>query len=121
MRILDKFEYIAAHASYACCILGNLQTSDFELLDFGQLPLAKHTEQELFSERGMRFIGIMGLVDGVSRVALSEPLDDPTAKALSLAFVQRVEDIINAKLAPKDDSLDWLNRLYQLPDTRREN
>ncbi len=113
---MDKFEQLVAAAQFPVCILGNLR-SDFELVDLQSEPMSEDAKRDL-SKRGMCFVGVIGLVEGVPRVALAEPLDAMTATALSQAFVQRIEDKINGILAPKGDSVEFLDRLYMLPDTR---
>jgi hypothetical protein len=93
-------------------ILGNPETSDFELIDLAPGPL--HNPHNLH-ERGMFFVGVMGIVRGFPRTALDTPLDDATTTALAQAFVRHVE-----VTAARELETAWLGRLYQLPDTRTD-
>jgi hypothetical protein len=117
MEKLDKFEHLAFHATYAVCILANSTASDFELIDLGPERLNEEQRRKL-SERGMEFIGVIGIVAGVPRVALAVPLDPPTTSALSHAFVQRIEDAINGVERAAGDGAEWMQRLYNLPYDR---
>jgi hypothetical protein len=107
----DKFEQLASDAELAVAILGNPETSDFELIDLAPGPLT-HDRNSLH-ERRMVFIGVMGIVRGFPRFALDTPLDAATTTALAQAFVRHVE-----VTAARELETAWLGRLYQLPDTR---
>jgi hypothetical protein len=107
---LDKFEQLVFDAQLAVAILGDLETSDFELFDVSRLPLS---EDQLSRASRMRFVGVIGIVESVPRIALDEPLDAATTTALLQAFVRHTEDTANAELETQA-----LARLYQLPDTR---
>jgi hypothetical protein len=108
----DKFEQLVFDAQLAVAILGNPETSDFELLAVSRLPLSEDQRSRV-SERGMFFIGVMGIVQGFPRVALVPPLDEPTTTALAQAYVRFIEQEANRELETA-----FLGRLYQLPDTR---
>jgi hypothetical protein len=111
----DKFEAIAGYAAHPVCILGNLQTSDFELVDVSEsAPLSEEAENEI-RRRGLHFIGALGIVKGKPRTALDEPLDEATIFAISAAYFQYVTE---ANRKPKGDSAAFLARLFQLPDER---
>jgi hypothetical protein len=120
MKTYSKFETLVNQSAFSVCILGNLRTSDFELVDLNPEPMSEDAKRDC-TRRGMEFIGVIGLVEGLPRVALECPLDVMTALALSQAFVQRVEDAINAAMKPKGDSAAWLDALYRLPDTRTDS
>jgi hypothetical protein len=113
--MFDKFEAIAGYAAHPVCILGNLQTSDFELMDVRDPePLSEDTIHEI-RRRGLRFIGAVGIVEGKPRTALDEPLDEATKFALSMAYLQFVAE---ANRKPKGDSAAFLARLHSLEDPR---
>ena len=68
-------------AQLAVCILGDDSLSDFALVsadDFESPP------------EGFRLIGVVGIVQGAPRSALSEPLDPETTRALSAACVHYI-------------------------------
>ena len=82
--VLDKFEQIVADAEIAVVVLGNEQTQEFELLD-----LATHKQQCV--PFGLRFWGVLGLVDRQPRVALAaSDISGATLAALTLAFAHYV-------------------------------
>ncbi len=112
MRAPDKFEQIAEGADFPVCFLGNTETADYELLDLKRKPLLPESEKENLLSRGLCFIGVMGIVEGVPAAALAEPLDAATASALAQAylryFIQRVfhsaRTGFNALPHPKGDT-----------------
>jgi hypothetical protein len=110
---MTKFEELVSKAQYALCVVGNPQLSEYELLDF---PLPDEAE---LIERGMVFVGILALVEWTPRSAIAIPLDDATIARLSDAFVVRFRAAIETHA--KGDSVDWLNRLHQMPDPRGWN
>jgi hypothetical protein len=114
---MDKFRQLCLDAPIAVVILGNPETSDFELidLDFDRLPNERVCALQ---ERGMEFCGVLGLVKGRPRVALALPLGAEIIATLSAAFVQRLEDAINGIKPDMGDSAEWLERLHSLPDNR---
>ena len=105
----DKFEQLVFDAELAVAIFSNPATSDFELIN---LAPGQHRPHDL-RERGMCFVGVMGIVKGVPRTALDAPLDATITAALSQAFVRHIEQEANREL-----ELAGLGRLYQLPDPR---
>ena len=82
MGTLDKFEQIAADAEYAVGILANLDTNDFQLVDYLQAVPAR-----TFAGRGLAFIGCIGLVNGAPRVALDVELDAENITQITQAFL----------------------------------
>lgn len=116
---MDKFEALIRNAQYSVCILGNPETSDFELVDLDPAGLPAERREQL-SKRGMKFIGVLGVVKCRPRVALTLPLNDEIVSALSAAFVQRIEKLLNGLDKPMGDSVEWLQQLWELPDTRNE-
>jgi hypothetical protein len=112
---VDKFEKLISKAQVAVAIIGNPQTSDFVFVDAEPLT---DTRREL-TGRGMRFLGVFGVVQGVLDAALAEPLELSVITALARVFIGRVEGAVTAALdKPIDDSAGWCERLYWLPDTR---
>lgn len=109
----DKFEQLAADAQLAVCVVGNPQTSDFELIELAPGPLSY--DRQNLHERGMVFIGVMGIVQGFPRFALDAPLPSATTAALAQAFVQHTE-----ATAARELETAWLARLFALPDTRTD-
>lgn len=121
---MDRFEQITNVASYAVAVFGNPAQGEFSLFDLSKgTPFPVDDIQREIAERSLVFCGVLGVVQGIPCTAFAEPLDGCTIQALSHAFNERVEGAsaaITADLArqPKDDSEEWLFRLYNLKDTR---
>lgn len=114
--MFDKFEMVVRYATHPVCLLGNVETSDFELVDLDAELLSEDAQREL-RERGLYFIGAMGILNGAPCTALAEPLDEGTILALSAAYVQYAGSI---KAKPKGDFTEWASRLHALPDMRAD-
>jgi hypothetical protein len=113
----DRFELIACYGRLAVAILGNPTTSEFVLIDLTE-PLPDLRSE---AQRGFCFIGAVGIVQGVRRVALAEPLDNASLDALSQANIQHTECVLEGRIratAPGGDSEQWLWRLWSLQDPR---
>jgi hypothetical protein len=91
---LDKFEQIAAAGKLTVCVLGNLQTEDFELFPVDAPRFNEFVEerQAELIEKGFSFLGVCGLVNGAPRSAFSEPLGRVMASQLSQAYLRLVLD-----------------------------
>jgi hypothetical protein len=75
-------------AQLAVCILGNESLTDFALVsaeDFAAPP------------GGLRLVGVVGIVQGTPRSALSEPLDERTTSALSAACVAYIVQVLERR------------------------
>jgi hypothetical protein len=68
-------------------------------------------------ERGFAYCGVMGVKDGQAGV-ICEPFSDAayTMMHAAIAFGAQVAERLREK--PKGDSVEWLERLWQLPDPR---
>jgi hypothetical protein len=85
MNGLDKFQQIAAKAEYTVVILSNLDTNDTQFVELqAEIPADL---RRVFSERGLAWIGCIGLVNGQPRVALDVELDSENIAAITRAFV----------------------------------
>lgn len=112
---MDKVEQLAWDAECACGVLGNPRTGEFSLIDLDHdMPMSDAARLDA-QQRSFEFVGVLGIKDGVAD-AVCEP--GPGALSLMchavLPFVTRYA----AKLGPKSDGADWLERLHALPDPR---
>lgn len=114
---LNKCEQIACAARPAFGILANDQNNDFLLVpldqpgDFGE---------DLVSEanrRGLGFTGAIGLVNGVPRIALAEPLDDEAVSRLVAVFLAYFERLVE-RVEHDGGAVLWCENLLRLPDSR---
>lgn len=121
---MDKFETLVAEASIAAAILANADVTDIELLPVQPRSYPPEKVQELarlWASRGLRFIGIVGMVDGQPRSMFTVPLDDLRISALSQAFLAYLGVMLKDELETRQsvgDEVDWLRSLWSLPDTR---
>jgi hypothetical protein len=90
---LNKFELIASRASFACCLFANTATSEFELRQL-DAEMSETNAPEL-AARNMAFAGIVGIVDGLPRVAFAIELDEAISAAMVRAFIKRMEFAIS--------------------------
>jgi len=113
--VLDKFEQIATYADYVVCILGNPLTSDFELVDMSVDLGVSMPEAAILSarQRGLYFVGVAGLAQGVPQTALAVPLDAATITALAAAYIRHIETKMKEAL-----EIAALAQLHQLADAR---
>jgi len=67
------------------------------------------------------FCGAFAVVDGVPACRCASSLDAIAVMMLaSGAYSRHIAEKIRAQESPKDNSVDWLERLYRLADTRDE-
>jgi len=92
----NKFERLVSKAQLAVYILGNHQSEEYALVAAGEE--AAQAQCDLVS-RGLRFVGVIAIVDGKVCTALAEEIDDPTMSALSQAFVQIAAAEIIARIS----------------------
>jgi hypothetical protein len=114
MNGLDKFSQLVTDASVCAAILFNPATADFELVDIVQIPDETATA---YGARGLQFAGCLGVVAGQARVALATPIEGEAVQRIVARFIERVEDQLNKQM-PQAESVDWLQRLWGLKDTR---
>jgi hypothetical protein len=121
----DKFETLAMASGVTVAFLANVDMTDLEVLPVAPRGLGVEKLNELaqlWAPRGLRFIGMAGLVDGKPRTALVEPLGERHILALAQAFLTYCETLLSGHIEEqqKGDSVEWLRRLWSLPDTRPE-
>jgi hypothetical protein len=112
---LDKFNQLImdSQPGLAVCILGNPQTSDFEVVGLNPGPVPDDI-REMVRARGIYFIGTIGLIHGAPKIVLDEALDSHAISIIHDVYVQHVETVANATLQHAS-----LERLHSLPDPRR--
>ena len=109
----DRIEQLTFDAQIAVAIIGNPATGDFELIDL----LSDWREHvAALVARGMYFCGVAGLVDGVPKTALEEPMGNAMIDAAAAAFLSHIESRLDSALIARVEqkALDgWLARLDQ--------
>jgi hypothetical protein len=114
---MDRFQKLVWEAHEECvCVLGNPATLEMHFVDLCRENPSDERVQQL-RERNLHFLGVLGLVAGVSRCEFALPFDDSTVEYIAAKFAVFVHERSDKA---KGDSVEWLTRLYQLPDTRSE-
>jgi hypothetical protein len=118
---MDAQTELISRSLYGVAILATAQLDTFELAEFTHADDAARMEDS--RRRGMcRFAGVLAyLPGGFTEFALDVPISDRARLSLEYAFVERVRDIVAASQERRKKSADWLERLAQLPDPRRES
>jgi hypothetical protein len=130
MTYTERSQTLANESSVAVLVLMGAP-DDIELVMIKPKPADAKTLLELkdrWPGRGLRSIGVMGLVGLSPQIALKEPLEPRQIDALASAFLTYVNVLLfgeqpctDAPLEQRGDAVDWLEHLYSLPDTRPEN
>ena len=128
MTYLEKSAQVTSESSIAVMALMGAP-SDVEFISLKPKTADEQTLSELKTRwpgRGLRSIGVVGLVGITPRYALKEPLEPEQVDTLAAAFLIHVNTLLMGehhrehRVRQKEDAVDWLERLYALPDTRPE-
>jgi hypothetical protein len=113
---MDTQERMVMESEVSAAVLG--RAGEFILVDLsGETDAA----MEAARARGFSYCGCLAVVNGQA-TARPEPDADAMLTMLyaGLAFAHLVADRLTPP-QPKSDSVEWLTRLYALPDTRPES
>ncbi|MGO9937927.1 MAG: hypothetical protein ACLPH3_09680 [Terracidiphilus sp.] len=111
----DRYEKIAGFAEYPVGVVGNPQTFDFEIVDLR----GGVTEWRDTTGRCAYWLGTIGTVNGQPRSELAEPLDAVATAYVGQLYAAHVTRALEAQRAADiGDEIDFLERLYALPDLR---
>jgi len=111
MELLDPQQALAFESDFCCAVLGNLERGYMLVpLHNHGVPVLTEAETERARENSYSYCGVLGYVRGQC-VARTEPdLDSiSVCAAASRDF---------ARLVLERTKDDWLERLWELPDTR---
>jgi hypothetical protein len=116
---MNHTHQLTLDAQFAVYVMSNPDASEIEFLELNP-RMASVSEMESLAARwpgrGLRGIGVIGLVNGRVHMALTEPCDNIKLAALLGAFSQ-YRDVVNCA----DDSVAsvaWCERLYAWQDPR---
>jgi hypothetical protein len=117
--MFDEFSDLAAESSLCVAFLASADGSELEVLPvrpYSLPPEEVERRAALWAPRSLRFIGAAGLsADGKPRSVFLVPLSAVHIDAIAAAFCAYCQTPLEAR---RDDSADWLQRLWDLPDTR---
>jgi hypothetical protein len=83
---MDKFEQLMSDAQFALVLLANEQTGDWKLIESLEVPAST---ARTYTEKGLAFAGVWGLVGGKPRSALAMPLEGEIVTAITNEFLRR--------------------------------
>lgn len=103
----EKLLRVIHHARFLVCILGNIQTADYELIDIDKTPVSEETEQN-FAQRGLTYLGVMSLShDNGPRCALEDAIPEEDISKISARFLKQLHRELNERVV--------MERLQRLP------
>jgi len=111
----DRYAKIIADAQIPAAILGNPAAREFVLVDLalGRIP-------DCLYGRGLVLVGVTGIVNGVPQAALAVELEDSALSAIAAEWTRYlVARIMPYMQLPVEESMQFLERLYALEDTRK--
>ena len=113
---MDHAEQMVMESEVSAAVLG--RAGEFMLVDLGG---ETDTAMEAARARGFTYCGVFAVVNGQA-TARPEPDADAALTMLyaGLAFAHLRQADRLTPPPPKSDSVEWLTRLYALPDTRPE-
>jgi hypothetical protein len=120
---IERSHQLAADASVAVLVLMGAP-NDVEFIPMKPRAADDQMLAELKSRwpgRGLRHIGVVGLVGAAPRCVFKEPIEPEQVDALAEAFLAYLRVLSSPYSPPVDDSVEFCERLFRLPDTRRPN
>jgi hypothetical protein len=116
----DRADFIARYGNTVAVVLGNPTTADYVIQDLDACPIDA-AMQEDFTRRGLGYVATFGLIDGKFQQHYAGPLPADVIVGLAENYARLVLYKIANPKKPSGDGVEWLSRLYELPDTRQEN
>jgi hypothetical protein len=107
--MMDRLQQLAWDSPLCAAVVG--KGDDFVLLPLEGL-ISEAAKQDA-AKRELQFCGVVGLRDGSVEVEMESPVDQEALRIMARAVASFTE-----RFAPRSDGVDWLERLYQLPDPR---
>ena len=128
MTYTERSQNLASQSSVAVLVLMGAP-DDVEFIPLKPRAADEQMLAELKARwpgRGLRSIGVVGLVGATLCCALKEPLAPEQVDALRAAFSEYIRVLLSVSCVEQPqpsiengDEVDWLCRLWSLPDTRQ--
>jgi len=83
---MDKFQQLAHDAEFGVVVLANPDTRDYQFVDLHRGAVSAETAKT-YAERGLSFLGVVGIVRGAPRVALEDELTPEFSAFLTQSLV----------------------------------
>jgi hypothetical protein len=125
MSYTEKSTQLALDASVAVLVLTNEQCDDLEFVPLKPRLMTAAENAGLLSRwpgRGLRSVGVIGLVGASPRCALKEPLEPEQVSALAGAFLAYLHVLFSDSFEAQREGFEIaeLCRLWQMDDPRTE-
>lgn len=125
MTYSERSTQLALDASIAVLVLTNAQGNDVEFLPLKPRQMSESETAELavrWPGRGLRSVGVIGLVGTSPFCALKEPLEPEQVSALAGAFLAYLHVLFRDSFAVQQEAAEIaeLERLYAQADMRPE-
>lgn len=119
---MDALEKLVYEANLSAAVLGRPGSDVFMMVPLkGDGTAINPALFDEIHEKQLEFCGVFGLVQGVARCQTQRPEDLGVMLLAVPAFLEYVRESLMPSDGPKADAFsDWLEQLYQLPDTRNE-
>lgn len=119
MTYTEQSMQLVCDASVAVLVLTNAQCDDVEFLPLKPRRMTESEVVELFTRwpgRGLRSVGVIGLVGTSPRCALKEPLEPEQVSALAGAFISHLHVLFCDSFAEQQEGaeIQELRRLLGL-------
>ena len=123
MTYSERSTQLALDSSVAVYILMGTAPGDAEFVPLLPRPATQRMWEEMRARwpgRGLRPIGVIGLVGTTPKVVLREPLEPEQVDALAGAFLAYLDVLFRDSFAAHSEvaEIAELERLFLLPDTR---
>jgi hypothetical protein len=115
---MDAVKQLTWDAARVVGVLGNVSTCEFVIAELGRdgIPPLTDAEMTLIRLKGFTFLGVVGRFEDGRIDAAAEPGVN-SASVMAHAVVAFI-GLMGSEPAPDAESAEWLERLYQRPDTR---
>jgi len=125
MTYSEQSAQLALDASVAVLVLTNAQCDDMEFLPLKPRQMTEGEVAGLLTRwpgRGLRSVGVIGLVGTAPRCALKEPLEPEKVSALAGAFLAYLHALFCDSFAEQQERVEIaeLERLWLQADPRPE-
>lgn len=120
MSMHDAQVALVSAGDMAVAVVGRGENFALIRMD-GDINAAIEAARAEAEKKGQEYIfcGVMGMVNGIATARREPGLDAMrVVEAAFLSYARMVVDEL--KVRQRDDSLEWLEDLYALPDTRTE-
>jgi hypothetical protein len=114
MMLQESARHLMQQSEFTVIVFG--KGEDFVLLQAnGNDEDSELSEAEDAGRRGMKFCGVLALTNEGPKADIAP---DNLSAVHTMMFAEAAFVRVVDRLKPKDDSVEWLTRLFVLPDTR---